>query len=149
MEFTLINEFLWKSMLVQFSFRWLNSCCVWTGVDGVSRKMGSKHSILYAADLFFLSQIFPESFPDGRADFRGDMLAKLGACCHQSWCHLGDVHPLVCPFLFSFHPLVGFWTTRWFQKWGRSSLVSGVWSFRAVVSSTIVEYTGRLGHSQV
>ena len=47
---------------------------VWTGADGVVRKMGSEHSSLYAADLSLLSQIFPESFPDGCADFRGDML---------------------------------------------------------------------------
>ena len=70
--------------------------------------------------LFFLSHICPESFPDRRADLGVTSCALLPPPCGV----LGDRLTLE----------------------GRSSLVSGVWSFRTTVPST-TEYRGRLRHS--
>lgn len=87
-------------MLAQFSLRWLN-LHVWRAVHGISRNTGPRHSVLYASDPFFLSQVFPESFPSRLADVRGDTLVTgcvlSPACVPCRCCACPDLLPLGIP----------------------------------------------------
>lgn len=135
MAFALKNTFLWKSVSVQFLWRWLH-LCIYSGVAEVSRNLGSKNGIqsLPLCSWSFLSAPnLPESFLERCADFRCDTLLRrppgdLGACCPQSIHYVTDRHHLV-----SLHPHGGFWVRRWLEG-SRSSTISGVWSFRTVAS---------------
>lgn len=116
---------------------------MWRVVRGVSRNTGAGHSVLYASDLFFLSQVFPESFLSGLADVRGDTLVTgcmLSPACVPSQCWASpDLLPLGIP-----SPPCGALGNTLTPS---TSEAGDPWSVGTVVISAVVQPTGGVGTS--